>query len=297
MTDLESAFKPQEYSFDSSGDDDPENDLFLTTNLLNHLESKFCVNTRRIYATGLGMGGGMMHQLACHTHLSRRIGAFAAVGSASFKVEQVDRLWGQCLLGRRPIPVLQIHGVQDETYALKESMTLKESDLSPAEEWLLKWPKLNNCGAPVGKPKPSTSTKATVMTQLEGGQLSESIAYGGAAIKTSYRCGWWPDRENSNFHGEERELRKIFVLQYAVRGFGHGWPRARGDQKEIEFRGNLVKPLGSPDFDASGVVLKFFTNHRLPEKAVVMAQAKQLLYERGAKKYDEKNVKWSHGEL
>ena len=114
MTDLESAFKPQEYSFDSSGDDDPENDLFFTTNLLNHLESKFCVNTRRIYATGLGMGGGMMHQLACHTHLSRRIGAFAAVGSASFKVEQLDRLWGQCLLGRRPIPVLQIHGEEDE---------------------------------------------------------------------------------------------------------------------------------------------------------------------------------------
>jgi hypothetical protein len=191
--------------------------------------------------------------------------------------------------------MLQIRGVPADTYALKESMTVKESGLSLAEEWILKWPTLNSCGAPVGKSKPSMTTKSTVMTELEGGQLSESIAYGGAAIKTSYRCGWWPDRENNNFHAEEKELRKIFVLQYAVRG-GHGWPRARGDQKEIEFRGNLVKPLGSPDFDASGVVLKYFTNHRLPEKDVIQAQAKQLLYERGAQEYDERNLKAPHHE-
>jgi poly(3-hydroxybutyrate) depolymerase len=298
MTDPESAFVPQEYSFDSSSDDDPENDLFFTRNLLNHLETKFCVNTRRIYATGLGMGGGMMHQLACHTHLSRRIGAFASVGSAFFKVAQEDRRLGQCLIGRRPIPILQIHGEDDPFYPLNKDRTFKSRSLLPAGEWLLTWPILNNCGEAVGEPRTSTSTKATVMTELEGGQLSESIAYGGAAIKTSYRCGWWPDRKNNDFHAEEKELRKIFVLQYAVRGFGEGWPRARGEpEKEVEFRGNMVKPLGSPDFDASGVIIKFFTHHRLPDKAIVHAQAKQLLYERGAKKYDEKNLKSPHNEL
>src|ERR1700760_3034382 len=116
MTDPSGPFKPNEFSFDSDGDDD-DNDIFFTGKLIEHLKDTYCINPRRIYAVGYGTGGGMMRQLACQPAISRKIAAYAAVGAGMFKSEDPeDRFWGKCMIGRRPIPILTIHAEEDELW-------------------------------------------------------------------------------------------------------------------------------------------------------------------------------------
>jgi poly(3-hydroxybutyrate) depolymerase len=301
MTDSESSWEAREDSFDSRGDDDQVNDLFYSTSLLNHLQNTLCLDTRRIYATGLGQGGGIVHQLACHTHLSRRIAAFALVNAAIYRpMGEEDRLWAKCTVGRRPIPMLEIHGAENNHYPLKP-MTDNSISLSTvsAEEWVNDWRELNKCGSNVGRTKPSKANKAVYLTETEHGQLSESITFGGLALRMAFRCGQWANRDDADFGAEEKDLRKIFLLHYAVKGFKHGWPRLKGKPVDgIAFKDNTtVKPLGAPNFDASAVMLSFFQHHRLPSQSTIHSQAKELLIERGAKVYKHGPKDKYHEEL
>jgi len=299
MTDPESGWEEKEDSFDISGDD-TANDLFYTVALLDHLEKSFCIDLRRIYATGLGQGAGVVHQLACHTHLSRRIAAFAPVNGAFYRpVSPEDLLWARCMIGRRPIPMLEIHGAENQHYPL---LPLADNSISLAtissDEWVKDWAQLNKCGDVVGQSSPSTATRAVQLTELTTGQRSESIVFGGLVTKTAYRCGFYSNRQNSDLNAEEKDPRKLSIVHYAVKNFGHGWPRVKAKAVDsIHFNGHDVKPLGSPNFDASAVVLNFFRAHRLPSQSTIHGQAKQLLIERGAKVYKDGPEARYHREL
>jgi poly(3-hydroxybutyrate) depolymerase len=234
----------------------------------------------------MGPGGGMMHYLACNTHLSRRFAAFAAVGGAFYEGDgPEDRSWGECLFGRRPVPVLEIHGEDDKKYPLLQATKKADKRLLPAFEWVKHWSKYNNCGDTRSQPTISAKSNAVFITQLDGGQVSESLTYAGGATKTAYRCGMYRDRTDDDFTSEETSLGRISVLHYALKGFKHGWPRLQFQPEDVEFHGNTITPPGSPNFDASAVILNYFSHHRLPPANIIMAQAKDLLIERGAKVY------------
>jgi poly(3-hydroxybutyrate) depolymerase len=301
MTDPKSLFEPKEDSWDSDGDD-PTNDIFYTARLIKHFETKYCINSRRIYAVGLGQGGGMMHQLACQPQMSRKIAAFAAVGGAFYKPkDKDDHFWGNCRIGRRPIPILEIHGDQDKEYPLVTIKKKEYKDLMPITDWISEWRDLNSCGNVKGKPKISKTSDTTILTELESGQRSESLVFGGGAIKESYRCGIWQDRKNDDFDAEEKDRWRVSVVHYVIRGFKHGWPRIKVEERdEVEFKGKKVKPIGNPSIDASSIVLNFFNHHRLPDKQTVQGQARRLLLERGAPVRDGKTLPKNiprHGEL
>jgi poly(3-hydroxybutyrate) depolymerase len=291
MTDPESDFEPKEDSWDSDGDD-PANDLFYITRLIKHFETNYCINTQRIFAVGLGQGGGMMHQLACQTHLSRKIAAFAAVAGAFYKPRgEEDGFWSKCLIGRRPIPILEIHGDQDKVYPLVPTKKQKKNGLISISDWISKWRILNSCGDVKHKPKSSKTSSTTIITELESGQLSESLVFGGGAIKEAYRCGFWRDRSNDDFDAEEKEQWRLSVVHYIVRGFSHGWPRLNVKElDEVTFKGKKVKPTGNPSIDATSIILNFFNHHRLPDQSVIHGQAKRLLMERGAPLRDGKTL-------
>jgi hypothetical protein len=302
MTDPESGWQPKEDSFDSDNED-INNDLSYTRLLLNHLEHNHCIDTRRIYAVGLGTGAGVVHQLACHTHLSRRIAAYAPINGAFYRPHgEDDRMWGKCLIGRRPVPILEIHGAENPEYPLLSLMDhAKALDTVSVEEFINDWRSLNNCGANKGTMTQSKASNAVFITELENGQLSESSTYGGLALRYSYRCGAYKKRDNADLSKEEKDLRRISILHYAIKGFKHGWPRMKGRERtEIFFKEKWVQPLGSPNFDATVEVLNWFRHQRLPDQKTVHAQAKALLLERGAKVYDyekEARAQRAHDEL
>jgi polyhydroxybutyrate depolymerase len=81
------------------------NEQVYTERLLNDLQSHWCVDPRRIYATGMSSGGGMTNYLGCY--LARRIAALAPV-AGNFYPPYVS-----CPDAHRPIPVLEIHGADD----------------------------------------------------------------------------------------------------------------------------------------------------------------------------------------
>ena len=79
-------------------------DVLFVSDILNDLQTKFCVDAQRIYATGFSNGGGVTNLLACR--LAGRIAAFAPLSANAYAIP------GGCHPGR-PVPLLNMHGSAD----------------------------------------------------------------------------------------------------------------------------------------------------------------------------------------
>lgn len=80
-------------------------DVDFTQALLNQLEADYSIESNRIYSAGMSNGGFFSFLLACE--LSERIAAIGSVTGLMFQP-----VINNCQ-PTRPIPVLQIHGTQD----------------------------------------------------------------------------------------------------------------------------------------------------------------------------------------
>lgn len=81
-------------------------DVGFTSALIDSLSAEYSIIQERIYSTGMSNGGFMSYHLACN--LSDRIAAIASVtGSMS------SLTYNNCN-PQRPVPVLEIHGTQDD---------------------------------------------------------------------------------------------------------------------------------------------------------------------------------------
>ncbi|OKL60968.1 hypothetical protein UA08_03692 [Talaromyces atroroseus] len=96
------------------------NDTQFTADILRDVESRYCIDSSRIWATGKSDGAGFCNILACDPILSTRFAAFAPVSGAYY----VDALpcdpttvVSPCFPGRRNIPFLAFHGGNDTTIA------------------------------------------------------------------------------------------------------------------------------------------------------------------------------------
>jgi polyhydroxybutyrate depolymerase len=79
-------------------------DIHYVSLMLDDLQNKLCIDTRRIFVTGFSNGGGMSGYLACS--LAGRIAAVAPVSGNFYALP------GGCHPSR-PIPLLDIHGTAD----------------------------------------------------------------------------------------------------------------------------------------------------------------------------------------
>jgi len=77
-------------------------DVAFVSDLLDRTEAELCIDTARIYSTGLSNGAFMSSLLACT--MSDRIAAVAPV-AGTLAIEPCDV--------ERPVPVLSIHGTED----------------------------------------------------------------------------------------------------------------------------------------------------------------------------------------
>jgi polyhydroxybutyrate depolymerase len=81
---------------------DDTDDVAFVRQLLDDVEAHFCVDTRRIFSTGLSNGALLSHRLACEA--ADRIAAIGPVAG----VLAIPT----CTPGR-PVPVIEFHGAQD----------------------------------------------------------------------------------------------------------------------------------------------------------------------------------------
>ncbi|MFF0344514.1 alpha/beta hydrolase family esterase [Kribbella sp. NPDC004875] len=108
-------------------------DVKFTGDLLDDLESKYCVDTNAVYATGKSNGAGFTGILACR--MADRFAAIAPV-SGAFYIE------GTHCAPSRPVPVLDIHGTGDTTIPYGGD---GERDLPDVRTWVRDWAVRDHC--------------------------------------------------------------------------------------------------------------------------------------------------------
>jgi polyhydroxybutyrate depolymerase len=105
-------------------------DVGFTRDLLDTLESKLCVDKKRVFAAGLSNGAFMSDRLACE--LGDRIAAIGPVAG---------QLLSPCTPSR-PIPVMEFHGTADQIVPYNGGLGMPAvTDVAKA------WAKQNGCGA------------------------------------------------------------------------------------------------------------------------------------------------------
>ena len=125
-------------------------DVAFAKALVNQLETRACIDAKRVYAVGYGVGGGMTHYLGCHG-----ADVFAAIAPVGFDLleENVD----DCK-PTRPITVISFREISD-TYApyAGGSFTVVPNmsiTLLGAEATFAKWAEMDAC---VGVPSAQDS--------------------------------------------------------------------------------------------------------------------------------------------
>lgn len=118
--------------FFNVGDDTTVDDVGFTIALIDSLSAEYNIDPNRIYSTGMSNGGFMSYHLACR--VSDRIAAIASVtGSMSTFTSSTCN-------PQRPVPVMQIHGTQDNVVSYNGSGFSLSMD-----EVISYWVNHNNC--------------------------------------------------------------------------------------------------------------------------------------------------------
>jgi polyhydroxybutyrate depolymerase len=109
-------------------------DVGFVDALLADLDTRVCLDTKRVYATGLSTGGFFSYRLACE-----RAGQFAAIapvaGMAGF---------GPCTPSR-PVAVMHFHGSEDPTISIGGGSIPFGGSFPSATESVAGWANLNFC--------------------------------------------------------------------------------------------------------------------------------------------------------
>lgn len=120
-------------------------DLQFVWDLLGDLRSNFCVDSSRIYATGMSIGGGFVDTIACNDTVGGEFAAFAPA-SGSFYTDNDDN-YKLCTPARVPTPMLEFHGGSDTD--VKYEGGVGEGGKEPAiPDWLSRWAERNKCDLP-----------------------------------------------------------------------------------------------------------------------------------------------------
>ncbi|KAB8349403.1 hypothetical protein FH972_023430 [Carpinus fangiana] len=120
-------------------------DLNFVSDVLEDVRHEFCIDSARIYATGMSNGGGFLDSLACNDTIGGEFAAFAAA-AGSFYTDTKDTK-NDCKPARPLTPFLEFHGLKDESVHYTGGQG--EGGLEPAiSDWLNWWASRNECKAP-----------------------------------------------------------------------------------------------------------------------------------------------------
>ncbi|OAI42468.1 hypothetical protein AYO38_03035 [bacterium SCGC AG-212-C10] len=108
-------------------------DVRFVDDLIVELGRSFCIDTQRIYATGLSNGAFMSSRLGCV--LSDRIAAIAPVAGVYNPVEHCGR----------PMPVLAFHGTADSVVPFDGGLMLRMVPYGGARRGISGWAEANGC--------------------------------------------------------------------------------------------------------------------------------------------------------
>jgi len=137
-------------------------DVAFATAVAKEVAVTACIDSKRVYASGFSMGGGMAHYLACHA-----ADVFAAVAPGSFDLLQENV--GDCL-PPRPITVISFRGATDMLvpYAGGYSAVVPGMPVNflGAEATFKKWADIDRC---TGTPSAPDADGCSTYSSCAGG--------------------------------------------------------------------------------------------------------------------------------
>lgn len=112
--------------------------------MIAQIATDFCIDSKRIYASGKSNGAGLTSLLACDPKASALIAAFAPVAAANYLLP--DGKEPACSPARLPIPLLEFHGWKDKTIKYKGGNNTRDNGVtSPISEWIDDWATRDGC--------------------------------------------------------------------------------------------------------------------------------------------------------
>ncbi len=164
------------------------NDVKFISALIDHLGSKYNLDPKRVYATGVSNGGMMSFRLACE--LSDRIAAIAAVAAS-----MPETLYDHCT-PQHPVSVLIIHGTDDPLVPWNGGDVVAfgqhRGTVVPVPQSVEFWVKHNHCTLQKGK------TWLPDKDPLDGTRVWKEM---------------YINRDD-----------KVRIVFYGIEGGGHTWP-------------------------------------------------------------------------
>ncbi len=112
-------------------------DLQMTRDLLDQVQSRLCIDPNRIYVTGMSNGAFMTSKVACD--LADRIAAAAPVAGVSFPLTGC----------KQPIPILAFHGTADRTVPFAAALVFNILPYEGARAAVAAWAAFNGCSATI----------------------------------------------------------------------------------------------------------------------------------------------------
>jgi len=278
-------YPDHDYGKTGPGADIEKKELEFVSDVLDNVLDRLCIDTDRIYVTGLGTGGGLANLVACDKVLSTKVAAFGIVNGALYH-PLVSESWETCEPGRRPVPIVNIQSVKNEVYDYWGEEE-KHGKRSATVKWLIEWAVRNGCGKSTGQP--AVIKDGSHVAELSRGTLNEGVIHNGAVGKAEYKCWLGETKRASEFDEDVQVLSKdgenmteeakasteqdaeskekiegleksakVSLVHYAMHGFGHGWPK-EGD--------SLINSNETNQLDTTRVLRRFFRANILPTKA------------------------------
>ena len=208
-------------------------DMTFILDLVKKLEGDYCIDPKRVFATGLSNGAMMSYRLGCEAS-----DVFAAVAPVAGAV-QVD----PCS-PKRPVPILAIHGTGDTIVPFNggKDGIYHLLEFPPVSYSIDLWKSLDGCPS---SPAPGASSMMEMPDDsTPDGGPNPSLFAGATTVyqKGDVTCHDW----SGCSAGSEVELCTV------VDG-GHAWPGG----------GPLIGKT-SQNIDATSAVLDFFEKHPMP---------------------------------
>jgi polyhydroxybutyrate depolymerase len=193
--------------------------------LLDTLEETLCVDTNRVFVTGMSNGAMMTSTLACT--MADRFAAVAPVAGV--------RLPDDCRPAR-PVPMIAFHGTDDQYLAFDGGYGDKVAGLaSPDGSGTLG---SFEATGPDAVPVPDRVAAWAALDGCDGDLTTEPVA-DDVTLSSPTDCG-------------------VPVQLYVVDGGGHSWPGSDFDAGIGDYVGPVTESI-----DATALILDFFSDHPL----------------------------------
>jgi polyhydroxybutyrate depolymerase len=161
-------------------------DLGFARELVKKIESEACVDTKRVYAVGYSMGGGMSHYLGCNA-----ADVFAAVAPAAFDLLTEDE---EPCHPSRPITEITFRGTADPIVPYAGGSSRPPNGLDVTIDFLgavgtfQKWAGLDGC---TGSPSATDANGCQTYSQCQAGvEVTLCTAQGGGHVTGDPNIGY-----------------------------------------------------------------------------------------------------------